>query len=149
MFFVLTAAPVFAQEAVGDWTGLLAGQLHIIVHITKSTDGLNSGSLESPDQGTFVMPAANVEATPNHLTFSIPKIGGSYEGTWDAGTKSWVGTWHQGQSIPFNLTRLDPKALSPLKPRRPQEEVIASTPRPDHQHEVASESGTPDFPSFP
>src|SRR5271168_3866228 len=49
--FILAAAPAFAQEAVGDWTGLLAGQLHIIVHITKSTDGPYSGSLESPDQG--------------------------------------------------------------------------------------------------
>jgi hypothetical protein len=62
------------SKAVGDWTGLLAGQLHIIVHITKSADGHYSGSLESPDQGAFVLPAENVEATPTHLAFSIPKL---------------------------------------------------------------------------
>jgi hypothetical protein len=114
VLFVLTAAPAFAQEPVGDWTGLVAGQLHIIVHIAKSTEGLYSGSLESPDQGSFVLPMENIELTPNHLAFSIPTISGSYEGTWDAGTKSWVGTWHQGQFIPFNLTSLDFKALNPL-----------------------------------
>jgi pimeloyl-ACP methyl ester carboxylesterase len=142
MLFVLTAAPAFAQEAVGDWTGLLAGQLHIIVHITKSADGLYSGSLESPDQGTFVLPMEKIEVTPNHLAFSIPKIDGSYEGTWDAGKKSWVGTWHQGQYIPFNLTRLDSKALNSLKAKRPQEEAIASASQPDQQHEVTSDNSS-------
>jgi uncharacterized protein len=88
VLFALSAAPAFAQEAVGDWTGLLVGQLPIIVHITKGTDGHYSGSLESPDQGAFVLPAENVEATPTHLAFSIPKLGGSYDGTWDDGTRS-------------------------------------------------------------
>jgi pimeloyl-ACP methyl ester carboxylesterase len=134
--FALAASPTFAQEAVGDWTGLLAGQLHIIVHITKSADGHYGGSLESPDQGAFVLPAENVEATPTHLGFSIPKLGGSYDGTWDASTKSWTGTWKQGQSIPFNLTRINAQALSALKPNRPQEVAIAAATLPYHQHDI-------------
>jgi uncharacterized protein len=134
--FALSAAPAFAQEVVGDWAGLLAGQLHIIVHITKSADGHYSGSLESPDQGAFVLPAENVEATPTHLAFSIPKLGGSYDGTWDDTTRSWTGTWKQGQSIPFNLTRLSAQALGRLKPKRPQEDAIAAAPPPYHQHDV-------------
>ncbi len=113
----LTAIPAVTQEAVGDWTGLLAGQLHIIVYITKSTDGLYNGTLESPDQGAFVLPVTNIEITPTQLAFSIPKIGGSYEGTWDTGTKTWIGTWQRGQSVPFNLARLDTKASNPLKPK--------------------------------
>jgi pimeloyl-ACP methyl ester carboxylesterase len=134
--FALSAAPAFAQEVVGDWAGLLAGQLHIIVHITKSADGHYGGSLESPDQGAFVLPAENVEATPTHLAFSIPKLGGSYDGTWDDSTRSWTGTWKQGQSIPFNLTRLSAQALGGLKPKRPQEDAIAAAPLPYHQHDV-------------
>lgn len=140
--FVLTATPAFAQEAVGDWTGLLAGQLHIIVHITKSTDGLYSGSLESPDQGAFVLPMENIEVTPKLLAFSIPKIDGSYDGAWDAGTKCWVGTWHQGQYIPFNLTRLDSKASNKLKAKRPQEDAITAAPLPYKQHEAAFDSSS-------
>jgi pimeloyl-ACP methyl ester carboxylesterase len=148
VLFVLTAAPAFAQEAVGDWTGLLAGQLHIIVHITKSADGLYSGSLESPDQGDFVLPAEKIEVTHNHLAFSIPKINGSYDGTWDAGTKSWVGTWHQVQYIPFNLTRRDSKALNQLKAKRPQEKAIAATPQPNQQHEVTFDSSSVALPTL-
>jgi hypothetical protein len=71
--FALTAAPAVAQEAVGGWTGLLAARLHIIVHITENAEGRYSGSLESPDQGSFVLPAENVEATSAYLAFSHPR----------------------------------------------------------------------------
>ena len=35
----LAAGSAFAEEAAGDWSGLLAGQLHVIVHVTKDADG--------------------------------------------------------------------------------------------------------------
>jgi hypothetical protein len=142
VLLVLAAAPAFAPEAVGDWTGLPAGQLHIIVHITGSTDGLYSGSLESPDQGAFVLPMDNIEVTPGHLAFSIPKIGGSYDGKWNAGTESWVGTWHQRQYVAFNLTRLDSKTLNQLKAKHPQEEAVTAVPLPYQQHEVTFDSSS-------
>jgi hypothetical protein len=134
--FALTAGQALAQEAAGDWGGFLAGQLHIIVHITKNADGHYSGSLESPDQGAFVLPAENVEVTQDHLGFSIPKLGGRYDGAWNASQKAWVGTWKQGQSIPFILSRLNAQAMNALMPKRPQEGAIASAPRHFQQHEV-------------
>jgi len=93
---ILTVSRVFAEEAVGDWGGLLAGQLHIIVHVTKNTEGLYGASLESPDQGAFILQAENVEVSQDHLDFSIPKLGARYDSSWDANQKGWIGTWKQG-----------------------------------------------------
>lgn len=133
---VLTASRVFSEEAAGDWGGLLAGQLHIIVHVTKNTEGRYGASLESPDQGAFILQAENVEVSQDHLAFSIPKLGGRYDGAWDANQKAWVGMWKQGQSLPLSLSRLNAKAVSALRPKRPQEDAITSAPRPYQQYDV-------------
>jgi hypothetical protein len=138
VFFILTASRVFAQEVAGDWGGLLAGQLHIIVHLTKNADGHYSGSLESSDQGAFILQAENVEITKDNLGFSIPKLGGRYDGTWNAAQETWVGIWKQGQSLPLDLSRLNAQALSAPMPKRPQEDAIASASRPYQQHESLS-----------
>ncbi len=141
MSFVLTASQALAQEAAGDWGGLLAGQLHVIVHVTKNADGHYGGSLESPDQGAFVLQADNVEVTQDHLGFSIPKLGGRYDGAWNVGQKAWMGTWkQQSQSLPLTLSRLNAKARSALMPKRPQEDAIASAPRPYQQREITFEN---------
>jgi uncharacterized protein len=109
VFLILTASRVLAQEVAGAWGGLLAGQLHIIFHLTKNADGHYSGSLESPDQGAFILQAENVEITKDNLGFSIPKLGGRYDGTWNAGQETWVGIWKQGQSLPLASQRSGPK----------------------------------------
>ena len=56
----LAAGSAMAEEAAGDWSGLLGGQLHVIVHVTKDADGHYGATLESPDQGSFVLPADKV-----------------------------------------------------------------------------------------
>jgi pimeloyl-ACP methyl ester carboxylesterase len=146
---LLTASLAQAQEAAGthfgendmDWGGLLAGQLHIVIHVTKNANDHYDIEFRSPDQRDFVLPTESVEVMPDHLGFSIPKIGGSYAGTWNAAQKTWVGAWTQGQSLPLILSRLDDRALSAfLKPKRPQEEAIAAAPRPYHRHEVTFEN---------
>ena len=126
----LSAGQVRAEEAAGDWGGLLAGQLHVIIHVKKAGDGSYSASLESPDQGTFVLPADTVTATPDHLAFAIAKISGSYDGTWDATKNAWVGTWTQGQAMPLVLSRLTADQAKAAPQRRPEEEAINAGPLP-------------------
>ncbi|MBW8734271.1 MAG: alpha/beta hydrolase, partial [Asticcacaulis sp.] len=41
-----TAMSARAEDAAGDWAGVLMGQLHLIVHITKAPDGKLSGIME-------------------------------------------------------------------------------------------------------
>ena len=118
-----------AEDAAGDWAGVLMGRLHIVVHIAKAPDGRLSGVLESVDQGDAKMPLDTIEATPDHLKFSIIAIGGAYDGSWDDGKKQWTGTWTQGaMPVPLNLSR-GTKAEAP-KPKRPQEDAIAAGPLP-------------------
>ena len=124
-----------AQDAEGDWGGLLAGQLHIIVHIHKDAAGHLSGALESPDQGKFVLPMDRVIAADGRLTFAIDQISGAYDGVWDARKRAWEGTWTQGGKLPLELKRLSDGPIA--GPRRPQEEAIAAGPRPYRETEVA------------
>jgi pimeloyl-ACP methyl ester carboxylesterase len=132
-----SAGSASAEEAAGDWAGLLAGQLHLIVHVTKDAGGQYGATLESPDQGKFVLRADKVAADAAHFSFAIDKIGGSFVGTWNADKNSWVGTWTQGQTLPLILSRMTSRAAALAPAKRPQEEAIAAGPRPYRQEAVS------------
>ena len=121
----LTAGAASAEEAAGDWTGLLAGQYHVVLHVTKDAAGHYSATLESPDQGQFVLTADEVTTDPDHLGFTISKIGARYAGVWNTEKKGWVGTWNQGMNAPLVLTRMTSPVAQLAPPRRPQEAAIA------------------------
>lgn len=125
--------PAAAEEATGDWGGVLGGMLHIVVHISKDTGDHYTATLESPDQGKTVIPVDRVTATPDHLSLSVAAIKGSYDGQWDDGQKAWVGTWTQGAGMPLVLKRLDKAALAATVFKRPQEEAITQNPLPYNQ----------------
>lgn len=110
------AAPVAAQEAgrqamqaaVGDWIGTLEvnpqASLRIAVHIESAADGSLSGTMDSLDQNAMGIPLERVEADGGALAFTVPAIGGSYEGLWNAGVQAWEGEWSQsGASFPLVL----------------------------------------------
>ena len=130
----LIAGNAYAEDATGDWAGLLMGQLHVIVHLTKGSDGKLGGTLESIDQGNAKIPIGTVDATPDHLTFTIPAIQGSYDGRWDEAKKQWTGTWTQLQAMPLNLHRATVTDTAP--PKRPQEQAIAKNPLPYSNEDV-------------
>lgn len=134
---MLAAGNVSAEELAGDWSGVLAGQLHVIVHVMKDASGHYGATLESPDQGKFVLPADKVAADADRFSFTIPKIGGSFTGIWNSEKNGWVGTWTQGAVLPFVLSQMTSRAAA-LKPtKRPQEDAIVAGPRP-YREEVVS-----------
>ncbi len=137
---LIFAPHAFAEEATGDWGGLLMGQLHIIVHVKKDDKGQYSATLESPDQGAFVLPADTVTAAPDHFAFAITKINGSYDGKWDETKQAWIGTWTQGQAMPLEFRRLVDGKVVADAPKRPQEEAIATGPLPYTSSEVNFDS---------
>ena len=139
----IASGGAFAAEAAGDWTGLLAGQLHIVVHVARDADGHYGATLESPDQGSFVLPADQVVVDADHLGFRIPRIGGSYAGTWNADKRSWVGIWTQGTTLALTLSRLTGAASAPAPTPRPQEAAIAAGPRPYREEAVRFASTAP------
>jgi len=140
--WALAAGAASAEDAAGDWSGLLAGQYHMLVHVVKDTGGHYQATLESPDQGSFVLTADAVESDPSHLSFAVPKIGAHYAGMWNAEKKSWVGTWTQNMSIPLILSRVTSHASSLAPAKRPQEEAIAMGPLPYRVEEVTFPSAS-------
>jgi beta-lactamase regulating signal transducer with metallopeptidase domain len=94
-----------APPAAGDWIGALKRpDLRIAIHLKPAGDGL-SGALDSPDQGAYGMPVADVSASADTLSFAVPQIKATYAAKWDVGRRAWAGTWSQaGQTWALDLT---------------------------------------------
>lgn len=102
----------------GIWLGTLdlgAKKLRIAVTV-KGTEA----TLNSLDQNSGEMPLSNVRFADGKLTFALPQLGATYEGTLDG--DAIAGTFHQrGLALPLALARVDalPVARRPQEPKRP------------------------------
>ena len=111
------SAPASAQDAVGDWVGVLvvneSARLPLVLHIKRDDAGALTGTMDSPAQGAIGLPLAEIEASDGRLTFKVPVVNGDYAGTWDADSKSWKGDWGQGGGrLPLDFsTRPPPQPL--------------------------------------
>jgi len=132
---LLAGGAARAEDAAGDWAGVIAGQLHVVIHLAKGADGKLGGVMESVDQGDVKIPIGTVDATPNHLKFTVPQVNGSYDGAWDDAKTQWTGTWSQGQSIALDLHRATAADMAVQK--RPQEDAIDKGPLPYVNEAVA------------
>lgn len=132
---VLMSSTASAQEAVGDWNGLLqigGIELRLGVKIEAGEGGTLKGSISSPDQGPGDIPISDVRMDQGKLSFAVPMINGRYEGQWDATQGVWNGRWIQGGPAPLTL------AKGPVPSRaRPQ---MPAKPYPYREEEVAFES---------
>lgn len=125
-----------AQEAVGEWHGVLSAmgaELRIGVVIESGPGGL-TGHLTSPDQGPMKIPLAELGMEGNRLAFTAPSVRGRYEGRWDAARGAWSGTWTQVQPLPLVLEK---GPVPPLVRNRPQ---VPAKPYPYREEEVALDS---------
>lgn len=127
---VVVAGAASAEDAAGDWIGLLAGQYHVVLHVAKGRAGHYSATLESPDQGNFVLTVDDITTDPDHLSFTLSKISARYSGVWNTDRKGWVGTWTQGMTASLVFTRMIDPASALMPPKRPQEDAIATGPLP-------------------
>ena len=97
-----------ASQIVGDWQGVLqAGdqKLHLVLHITQTSDGALKASLDSIDQGANGIPINEISFQGGTLSFSSAAVGGSYKGKLNVATSQIEGTWSQGQPLPLNFKR--------------------------------------------
>jgi len=86
------------EDAAGHWIGKVktpAAELTLVAHIKPGPGGALEGYAESPDQTLTPLPLADVKATADTLAFTVPSVGGTYSGKWDAAAKGWVGTFTQ------------------------------------------------------
>jgi uncharacterized protein len=106
------SAPKLPTTLEGHWAGTLkAGDaaLHIVLHLTKSPDGLLHAKLDSLDQAVYNIDATNLTHTESSITFEIPNAGASFDGKLSATRQSLEGTWSQsGAAIPITFHREAP-----------------------------------------
>jgi len=105
---LIAMAPAAAQEAAGDWVGPLeiapGNRVPLLVHIKRDEAGVLSGTMDSPVQGVVGLALAGVAVETGSLAFTVPVVGGSYRGQWNAQAKQWNGEWRQnGKTFPLAL----------------------------------------------
>ena len=83
-----------ANGIAGVWAGVLGGQLHLVVTITKSSSGELGGTMNSVDQHT-VLELSNVTFHGDALRFEVPRVGGVYEGKLKKNGRDISGSWTQ------------------------------------------------------
>ena len=89
----------------GNYAGVLAGALHLKLHIAAAPDGSLSGTMDSVDQGASGIPCADFQIDGNHLSFRVPAVNGTWKGTVSADGTALTGTWSQGAPMALNFTR--------------------------------------------
>lgn len=114
---VLAAACVAqAQDITGDWQGPLTtpmGELRMVLHITKNTDGTLKATIDSPDQAAAGAPVDSIVLDASKVHFTVNIIKGVFDGALK-GNGSISGNWMQGtggQKMPLTLS----KTTTPIK----------------------------------
>jgi hypothetical protein len=113
------------QDVTGDWQGTLAigaGEVRIILHITKSSEGTLKATMDSPDQGASGMPVDSIALEGSKLKFATGAVKGTYEGTVKS-NGTITGNWLQ----PPNRTPLEFKksttAIKLVHPEAPPSDI--------------------------
>src|SRR5271163_4445057 len=97
LFFVGGAMGQAADSAngiEGVWAGVLGGELHLVVTITKSSSGELGGTMNSVDQHA-VLALSNVTLRGDAVRFEVPRVGGVYEGKLKKNGRDISGSWMQ------------------------------------------------------
>jgi pimeloyl-ACP methyl ester carboxylesterase len=120
---LLACMPALAEDATGQWSGTIAGELKVFLEFQHSADGRWDGTLRVPQQN-LTTKVDKLVVSDSQVSFALSSLNAAYTSSWNAQDKAWQGTWSQGgQTVPLALQRSDAVAL---KPKRPQEEAIAT-----------------------
>ncbi len=84
----------------GPWTGVIqAGpfvKLHLVLHLTRNSDGTWTGTLDSPDQGQMGIPLDHVDVENGNVVATSSRLHGGFSGRYLAAENRLEGTWSQG-----------------------------------------------------
>lgn len=105
---LLLASLAAAQDITGDWKGTLdagSAQLRLVLHISKSANGVLQATLDSVDQGANGIPVSSIVLKDSKLSLGVEAVHGTYEGAVSADGKSISGTWTQSAALPLEFKR--------------------------------------------
>ena len=121
---ITTVSLTRAQDITGDWQGALntgAGELRLVLHLTKASDGSLTAILDSVDQGASGIPVKSAVLKGSKLNLDIEAVHGTYEGTVAADGKTISGTWSQGKALPLEFKRQAVPIKTEHKPAKPSD----------------------------
>jgi murein DD-endopeptidase len=140
VLLALTPVLAMAQDSKPDldlsgiWQGELgagAAKLHLLLTISKQSNGGFSGALNSVDQGA-TLPMENVSQKGDAVRFEIKAIGGVYEGILNAARTEFKGTWTQSNvpAQPLSFARKteessDKEKAAQKAPEGPKEKPLS------------------------
>ena len=97
------------QTLEGTWAGSLqAGDalLHLVLRISKASDGSLKAVLDSLDQGVYGIEVSSFKRSASEIRFEVASVNVSYEGKVSSDHRSIEGTWSQGgASLPLVFRR--------------------------------------------
>jgi alpha/beta superfamily hydrolase len=120
LVMVCLTLKLFAQQKniEGNWLGTLdvGVKLRLVFHFTKATNGILSGTMDSPDQGIKGIQCSSVIIKGDSVLAEVAVIKGNYSGLLISDSII-TGSWRQGQGA-FALTMKKVNELPALN--RPQ-----------------------------
>ena len=116
------------HDLAGEWSGVLGGQLHLVLTISKSSAGDLSGSLNSVDQHA-TLALANVKLSGSAVHFEVPRVGGVYDGSMNKKGDGISGTWTQTgvHAQPLDFKRTGAAPVTPTTTPSENEPTAASS----------------------
>jgi len=114
-----------AQDIAGDWQGTLSaggGELRLVLHIGKNTDGSLKATLDSIDQpGANNIPVSSIALKNSKLSLAVDAVHGTYDGTLSSDSKTIKGTWSQGRALSLDFQRATAPIKTEHKPAKPSD----------------------------
>jgi uncharacterized protein len=108
----------------GTFTGTLeAGEaeLHVVLHLSRNTQGVLNATLDSLDQAVFGIEASSVSLESGILKFEVRRLGIYFEGKVSGDQKTIDGEWRQGSaSLPL-VFQIEPASHKPEDAKFPVE----------------------------
>ena len=102
------AAPLAAAAPgaalAGDYLGTL-GPLHLRLHVAVAADGTLSGTLDIPEQGALALACSDFKLEHDALSFAVPAVHGTWQGSVGDAGRTLSGTWQQGAEVALIFSR--------------------------------------------
>ncbi|WP_206244294.1 serine hydrolase [Novosphingobium terrae] len=92
-----------AHDVNGDWRGVLEvsaeARLRLALHVRQAAGGGVTATLDSIDQQAMGLPVTQLVVSGDHLSLQLEQPAASYQGRWDATSRTWIGQWRQGGQV--------------------------------------------------
>lgn len=106
------------KDIQGTWQGILnspAGQLRLVLKISKAADGTLKATMDSPDQGAADLRVDTINFKDSYLRFEMKDIQATFDGGLSRSGSEISGQFRQGLPVPFVLRR-EGSAASSARP---------------------------------